>query len=407
MIESPADALDLSIISTAGDKDISKSLEDISKIASFSRAMMEDVRVKMTSPDPFKVAPTFSLAQVSSMCGIDKAKANYIVTNNPGNLPLGSIVGGNKKREFALSDAMQWIRNFMPHGSRPEGSRAKKVCIGNFKGGVTKTTTAMSLAQGISLRGRKVLVIDLDPQGSLTTLCGFPAYPAITEKMTIMPYIYGDEDDLSYAVLPSYWSGIDVIPACGMVAHAEFQLPAMQVQDPTFEFWNVINDGIEPLINDYDVIIFDTPPALSYLTINAMMAADAVIVPIPPEGLDYASSVQFWTLFSDFGKSFMRIAPSLANKRYDFFNVLMVKVANQKQSTGIVKDWINKTYRDLVLPIEITHNSGVSTASTAFCTAYDFPTTGSENKVYKRSREELDSFVSIIDSQLMNAWKRG
>jgi hypothetical protein len=85
----------------------------------------------------------------------------------------------------------------------------------------------------------------------------------------------------------------------------------------------------------------------------------------------------------------------------------MVKVANQKQSTGIVKDWINKTYRDLVLPIEITHNSGVSTASTAFCTAYDFPTTGSENKVYKRSREELDSFVSIIDSQLMNAWKRG
>jgi hypothetical protein len=51
----------------------------------------------------------------------------------------------------------------------------------------------------------------------------------------------------------------------------------------------------------------------------------------------------------------------------------MVKVANQKQSTGIVKDWINKTYRDLVLPIEITHNSGVSTASTAFCTAYDFP----------------------------------
>ena len=406
MIESPANALDLSIISSVGSGAKSKSLADIGKIATFSRAMLEDVRTQMLAPDPFKVPPSFSLAQVASMCGMDKTKANYIVTNNPGDLPQGSIVGGNKKREFSLSEALQWVGNFMPFGMRPIHTKAKKMCIGNFKGGVTKTTTAMSLAQGLSLRGRKVLLVDLDPQGSLTTLCGILVYPTVTEDMTIMPYIYGEKDDLSYAARATYWSGIDLIPACGMVAHAEFQLPAMQAQDPSFEFWNVINDGIEPLLDQYDVVIFDTPPALSYLTINAMMASDAIVVPSPPNALDYASSVQFWSLFSDFGKSFMRIVPSLSEKRYDFISVLMSKVENSKQATGIVKDWINKTYLDMVLPVEISLNSGVATASAQFCTIYDMPTTGSGNKVYQRPREEFDAFVSIIDSQLMNSWKK-
>ena len=381
-----------------------KSLADVNFIANHAKAMLEDVRNSMMAPDPCKVAPTFSLAQLATLCGMEKSKANYIAADNPGGLPVGTNIGGNRKREFLLSEAMQWISKFSPHGSRPAGTKAKKICIGNFKGGVTKTTTALALAQGLSLRGRKVLLVDLDPQGSLTTLCGVLVYPTVKEEMTIMPYIYGDHDDLAYAAKPTYWSGVDLIPACGMVAQAEFHLPAMQAQDNTFEFWDLINKGVEPLLDQYDVIIFDTPPALSYLTINALMAADIIIVPSPPNALDYASSVQFWSLFADFSKAFMKIVPALATKKYDFISVLISKVENQKQATAIVKDWVHQTYTDMVLPIEITLTSGAQNAATAFGTAYDISNYSGTNKAYVKNREEYDAFASVIDSKIMQIW---
>lgn len=407
MAENISDALDQSTISSSLAGAVkSKSLADIGRIANFAKAMLEEVRNSMVAPDPCKVAPTYSMAQLSALCGIDKAKGNYIVTSNPGELPIGTIVGGNRKREFTLEEAMQWVHQFAPFGKRPKNTRGKKMCIGNFKGGVTKTTTALALAQGLALRGRKVLLVDLDPQGSLTTLCGILVYPTVTQEKTIMPYIYGDEPNLSYAAKETYWKGIDLIPACGMVAHAEFQLPAMQAQDSSFEFWNVLNEGIEPLLDIYDVVIFDTPPALSYLTINALMASDSIIVPSPPNALDYASSVQFWSLFADFSKTFMKIVPELANKKYDFISVLMSKVENNKQATSVVKDWINLTYKDMVLPVEIALTSGALSAAAQFGTAYDISNYGGVNKVYQRTRDEYDAFVGMIDGQLMKVWKQ-
>jgi chromosome partitioning protein len=381
-----------------------RSLDDLGDISDFARAMLENVRENMTAPHPRKVAPTYSLAQISALCQLDKSQASYIVANKADGLPTGSIVGGNRKREFTLAEAQLWVDKIAPFGKRPKGVRGKKICIGNFKGGVTKTTTALALAQGLSLRGRRVLMIDLDPQGSLTTLNGILADSEVEVGQTIMPLIYGEQDNLEYAVQETYWKGIDLIPSCGIVSGAEFYLPAMQAQDRSFEFWNVINTGIDTLLDKYDVIIFDTPPALSYLTINAFMASDAMIVPSPPNALDYASSVQFWSLFADFSSTFMKLVPTLKEKRYDFINVLLSKVENTRPATSIVRDWIKMTYKDMVLPVEISATSGVLSAAAQFGTVYDVSNYGGTNKIYLRTREEYDALAALIDGQLMALW---
>ncbi|MFP3648860.1 ParA family protein, partial [Paraburkholderia sp. SIMBA_054] len=82
-----------------------------------------------------------------------------------------------------------------PFAKRPAGVKGKKIAIGNFKGGVSKTTTAMTLAQGLSLFGRRVLLVDLDPQASLSALNGILADSEVSDEQTVLPLIYGDVDD--------------------------------------------------------------------------------------------------------------------------------------------------------------------------------------------------------------------
>jgi chromosome partitioning protein len=404
MLENAIKAIDETIAAKYANPSKQKSLQDVVQIAGLAKAMLENVRDTMLDPEPRKVSPTFSLTQIAQHCGREKQWANNIATKSPGDLPIGTIVGGNNKRVLTVAELRQWVHKFA-YTKRPAGAKAKKLCIGNFKGGVTKTTTALALAQGLNLRGRTVLVVDLDPQGSLSNLCGMLNANVPVEK-TIIPYIQGDEDDLSYAVQKSYWHDIDIIASSGLIAHAEFMLPVMQAQDPSFEFWNVVNNGIEPLLDKYDVVIFDTPPALSYLTINALMASDALIVPSPPNALDYASSVQFWSLFSDISKTFAKLVPSARDKKFDFINVLMSKVESSRKATQAVKDWIHKTYGDMVLPVEISLSSGALLASTSFGTAYDASSYSGENKILLRLRDEYNALAAVIDEQIVEAWER-
>jgi chromosome partitioning protein len=376
-------------------------LDDIESIALNASEMLINVRESMLAPHPRKHAPVFTTSQVASLCRIDRKKVNYYWERDELALPQGTVVG--RTREFTLPEAREWVAKVGPFAKRPDGVKGKKIAIGNFKGGVSKTTTAMTLAQGLSLFGRRVLLIDLDPQASLSALNGILADGEVTEEQTILPLIYGEEESLEYAVQPSYWDGIDLIPASAALFSAEFYLPFKQSNDRSFRFWDVLNKGLEPLLDRYDAIIIDTPPALSYVTINAFMAADGLIVPTPPSALDYASSTQFWSLFTDLAKSMKKIVPDL-DKHFDFIHVLLAKVDASQTATYAVREWINRTYERHVLPIEIPTTTVTSSASTEFGTVYDISKYDGSNKTYQRAREAYDRLAEMIDQQIFAIW---
>ena len=132
--------------------------------------MMEQIRKVMLAPTARKLAPTFNLSQLAALCGIEKGSLSHRMTR--GDLPTGVLNQAGTRREFTLGEARSWIREYRKDHLRPERAEAITISVGNFKGGVSKTTTAVTLAQGLSLLGHKVLVIDTDPQGSMTTLFG-------------------------------------------------------------------------------------------------------------------------------------------------------------------------------------------------------------------------------------------
>lgn len=374
---------------------------ELSDIADRATSYLHHVRERILAPHPRKHAPVFTLAQIAKLCGIEKSRANYILANKD-EAPKGTEVGRNKKREFSLSEAQNWVKLFSKIEKKNSTADAYVWASGNFKGGVTKTTTALAIAQGLSLRGRKGLIIDLDPQGSMTSLFGILPDSEVSDAETVLPFISGEIDTLDYAIQETYWSGIDLIPACVNLFSAEFILPSRQASDSNYEFWDVLRKGIQPLLSKYDFIIFDTPPALSYLTINAFFAANGLVVPMPPSPLDFASSTQFWTLFSDLTGGIAERIPSLQDREYENLNIL-VTLSEQSTSASVVKDWIKDTYQDHVLKVEIPKAEGAKAAAAAFGTAYEV---NQNNATFNRVREAYDSLAETIDNQMLAFWQK-
>lgn len=149
----------------------------------------------------------------------------------------------------------------------------KVIAIANQKGGVGKTTTAVNLAACLSQKGRKVLMLDADPQGNATSGLGF-------DKRDIKKCIYDtliNDVMMKDVLLHSDYENLDVIPATIQLAGAEIELVSLMNREGR------LKNALERVKHDYDYVLIDCPPSLGLLTINALTAANSVLVPIQCE----------------------------------------------------------------------------------------------------------------------------
>ena len=378
------------------------SLPALVELTDSANSILEGLRTKMLEPHPRKLSPVYTGAQVAALAGIDPKQVTYLAKR--GDLPPGSHPGNGKRRLFTVADARKWVTQLSKIPKRPDGARGATIAVVNFKGGSTKTTTAFNLAQGLTLRGRRVLLVDLDPQGSATTLTGMLPAAEVLEEHTVGPITYPPlsdaPKDVRYAVQETYWDGLDIIPAAPHLFNAEIFLP-IHSRDPDIEWWNLLSKAIDPLRDDYDAIIFDTAPALSYLAVNAVVAADGLLMPIPPDNLDYASSVAFWNLLSET----LTALSSQRNfqKDFAFMRVLLSRVDSQSFSSNVVKDWIIRTYGPYVLPVEIPKSEVTKVGAVQFGTVYDIARYEGSAKTYTKIREAYDRLVELIDMNIVGS----
>lgn len=222
----------------------------------------------------------------------------------------------------------------------------------NLKGGVGKTTTAVNLAAAFARSGLKVLVVDLDPQGSASLSLGVRREEVET---SVAQVLLGKAEAVD-AVRESTVSGVDLLPSALDVAGIDLALA--RKQDPH----KLLKKALSPLRRRYDVVVFDCPPGLSILGLNALVAADAYVVPLTPHLLDVEALSGFFQLIenADLGKP-----PAL-------LGILLTRVDHRTRLTDAVVSELRETYGAKVFRTEIPINVRLAEAPGQALSIFDF-----------------------------------
>ncbi|OSP54422.1 AAA family ATPase [Pseudoruegeria sp. SK021] len=417
------------------------------KAAAFAARGREDLAKRGYAPDGRKRLRKFSTWEICRyLIPVAPAHLRRVLKQNP-DLPQGEGISGSKW--FTLEEVLA-LRAHLAEGGlaskeykpyRPKGLPAKVVAVANFKGGVGKTSTAAHLAMSAALDGYKVLVIDLDSQGSMTSIMGGTVPD---EWSTVFPLIARDyarhlvdensvreargeaplplDETLTEAlnatatdiVQPTHWPNIDLIGAQLNLYWAEFQIPVWRMNLRRWPLWdaltNFLND--EELLSKYDVIMLDTPPALGYLTINALAAADILLVPLGASFLEFDSTGRFFDmLYSTFasiedGENTMRRAAGLDEVKFewDVVRTLITRFdANQQTDLANV---IQAYFGDFMNAHRQEFTALVGQAGEQVNGIYEADYREFNRETYTRGREAFDRTYAELKEILIGSWWR-
>ncbi len=250
---------------------------------------------------------------------------------------------------------------------------AKVICITNQKGGVGKTTTAVNLAYYLAKDRKKTLLIDFDPQGNATSGLGIDK----NDKdlgLTMTEVILG-KAELKEAIRPTRYKNFDLAPTTPELANAEVEITTMQRK------FVRLRDAIRGLEENYDFIIIDSPPSLSLLTVNGMIASNYLLLPVQTEF--YALEGVAQLLES------MKLVMKQANPNLKLLGVLATMYDKRTSLSAQVYAEIKKYFKQLTFKTTIPRNVRVAEAPSHGVPvgAYDKFSKGA--KAYKEFAKEV------------------
>ncbi len=220
----------------------------------------------------------------------------------------------------------------------------KIIAIANQKGGVAKTTTAVNLSAWLSLMGQKVLLVDIDPQGNATTGVG-------VDKDRLEKCIYDvmiNGKTLREVIVPSAVEGLSLVPATIELAGAEVEHVGVADRE------KVLKSALEEVKNNFDFIFIDCPPSLGLLTVNALTAADSLIIPIQCEYYALEGLGQLLNTFN--------MVKQHLNENLVLEGVLLTMFDGRTNLAIQVVDEVKKYFRDKVYQSIVPRNVRLSEA---------------------------------------------
>jgi chromosome partitioning protein len=251
------------------------------------------------------------------------------------------------------------------------------LCIANQKGGVGKTTTAVNLAAGLARRGKKVLLVDLDIQGSATATLGL----RVTEGEPSVADCLIHERQIEHVLRETPTEGLFVAPAGEMLATVDIQLASAMARE------HVLERSLSTVVEKVDHVIIDTAPYLGLLTMNALVAAEHLIVPVSCEYLPMLG-------LKLFTETLDRIRTRLGAS-CDVLGFLLTMYDKREKITTEVEAILRRKFGDAVFADPIRVNTRHKAAPSHKKTIYDFE--GAAGK----GRSDYDKLVAAVEERLL------
>ena len=255
----------------------------------------------------------------------------------------------------------------------------KVIVIANQKGGVGKTTTAVNLSACLGDAGKKVLVIDIDPQGNTTSGLGVEKKDS---ELSVYEVLVNGES-LEDAIVKTDYKNLSVCPADVNLAGAEIEMVDMTDRE------HLLDNAIDKIRSKYDFIIIDCPPSLGLLTLNAFVAADSVLVPIQCE---------YYALegLSQLTKTIKNIKHTW-NEKVQFEGILLTMFDGRTNLSIQVADEVKKFFPDKVFKSVIPRNVRIAEA----------PSFGEPIIIYDKYSKGAEAYIELAKEVIKNnrGWK--
>ncbi|WP_299883030.1 AAA family ATPase [uncultured Sulfitobacter sp.] len=308
----------------------------------------------------------------------------------------------NRRTGYSLAqvNTMREVFGTLPH--RAPGDPAMVLAIQNFKGGVGKSTLACHLAQYLALKGYRVCVIDCDSQASTTSMFGLnPDVDVDEDDDTLYPFFrHGGPDSLHYALRATYWPGIALIPANLGLYDAEYEFAARMARDSTFVL-DRLRTGIESIKANFDVILMDPPPALGMLSLSVLRAANALVIPAPPNNIDFGSTAHFLKMM---GATLEELSRAGGARDYAFVKILATKMNDSKSAHQAIKRMMEAVFPMDMMTAVLKDSAEIDNAAANLSTVYELTGPGTRSETHKRCRAYLDAVNSEIELLIRKTW---
>ena len=248
------------------------------------------------------------------------------------------------------------------------------IAITNQKGGVGKTTTAINLGAALCQAGKKVLLVDADAQANLSQALGVEEEPVFNLYTELKKEIMGEGGHLARTIVRTR-QGMDVVPASIDLAMVEMEMAGSMSRE------HILAELLKPLAGNYDYVFLDCPHSISLLTINALVASDLVLIPLPGEFLPLKGVYGFMRQFDVIRKKL--------NPRLELLGLLMTKYDERKQMNVGVKKQLEEKFGNKVFKTVIRTNIQLSKAQEAGKDIFSFDKSANGARDYRQLAVEI------------------
>ncbi len=372
-------------------------------------AALQSHMLKVFAPDARKELRLFSASEAAELLGISTSFLRKLHFDEK-IADVAATAGGRRLYSAAnLLDIRETLEKSTKvkgtyHHGRRAGDKVQVLSFLNFKGGSGKTTSAIHAAQRLALKGYRVLAVDIDPQASLTTLFGYSPEIDFIESGTVYDAIrYDDPLPFSSIIEKTFFTGIDLAPAGLLLQEFEHETPQAlrtNVQPP---FFARLATALREVEDDYDVIIFDCPPQLGYLTMSALCASTGVLITIVPNMLDVASMSQFLQMSADLLDV---VANAGADMQFDFLRFLINRYEPHDGPQQQVVAFLRQLFGDEVMISPMLKSTAISDAGLTQQTVYEVERAQFHRNTYDRAVDSLNLVNDEIETLLQKAWGR-
>jgi chromosome partitioning protein len=362
-------------------------------------------RIRDSAVDPEtgqKRSPTFPISKAAALVG--RTASAIREAERDGRLPERGRTASGHRVQYTLEelDHMREVFGTRPWREPTDVPAIISVC--NFKGGVGKSTIALHLAQHFAINGYRVLFMDCDSQASSTMMFGYRPDLDLDEDDTLYGHFHNPELlGLRKIIRKTHFHGLDLIPANLRLYNLEYEIAAYLARNQNLDMIDLIAEAIDTVIEDYDIVIMDPPPALGMVSMAVLQAANAMVIPVPPSLVDFASTVSF----IDMARTTMKQLEQLAGRgrpAYNFIRLVGSRVDESKSMHREILSMMRQVFGGSMASAVMVTSAEIDNASSRMKTVFELEKPVTSHEVYNRCMKHLNEVCRDIEQDVLGTW---